>query len=491
MPFRSPSKTSIAVCLAAVTCAAGALPEALRPAPVPVRIELPRRGGSCLKDSVVRMRATLEKALARRNALVPDGDASALMVLKIDSSSNLCNISLEYRGAGDAVTARRILPPPRPVGLEILDTLARILDDSLRHRRSGSLDIATVPEGARVVIADRVVDSTPFHLEDVRPGLYRFLVYKPGWKLVGDTVTVTAGGAARWEDSLERSAAWIDSTRVARVEARRDSIWQDAIANPAKDQNGLFARLAAPVKEAGRSSVAVLPFEPSGDRIRGYDPGVMAAEYGVLRFGGDRRFDVVPASALERMRAGKGSAHPARVPDSAAAAAGRLAGAKYVVTGTVIANEGRQKFAARMVSVESGAIVSAGVVEKMDYEVERLYGDSLGDKSKFGSAVWRSLCVPGWGQFHLGRYGHGVVASTSNLAAVGFATWAGMKYSDDGSDDNRNLFASSLIVLGAAWTLNVVDAALLGHEESERVRPRYFALTTGPRPDGLALALMF
>lgn len=491
MPFRFPSKPSIAVCLAAVTCVAGTLPESLRSPQIPVRIELPRWGGSCLKDSAVHMRATLENALRGSDAVVLDGDASTLMLLKIDSSSNLCNIALELRGGGEALTVRRILPPPRPVGRGILDTLARILDDSLRHRRAGSVEIRTVPAGARVVFGDKMVDSTPLRLDGVRPGFYRYALYKPGWKLAGDTVTVTAGAVALREDSLVRSAAWIDSVRAARIEVRRDSIWRDAIANPVKDQTALFARLAAPVKGPGRVTVAVLPFEPSGDRKEAYDPGVMVAEYGVMRLGGDKRFEMVPASAVERMRAGKGAAHPARVTDSVAAAMGKLAGAKYVVTGTVISADSLQKFAARMVSVESGSIVSAGVVRKTDYEVESLYSDSLGDKSKFGSAVWRSVCVPGWGQFHLGRVGHGVMATTSNLAAAGFVAWAGMKYSDDGSDDNLNLFASSLIVLGATWTLNVVDAALLGHEESNRIKPRYFALTTGPRPDGLALAFVF
>ncbi len=367
---------------------------------------------------------------------------------------------------------------------------------------------------------------TPLRVEGLTPGVLGIAFTHPEWSDMADTLLVQAGQNLALNRTLERSADWLEAKRRADLAARRDSVWSAARTAPAKDLSELFDRLAAPVAAGSRSAVAILPFDVQGSQEGSYNPGLMAAEYGVARWSTDPRFAVVERAGVSKLLAEQAFAQSGAVSDSGAAQMGRLAAAKLLVTGTVSVADGKQVFAARLVDVETGAILSAAVSEKPSADMEALYRESLGEKGQMSAAVYRSLVGPGWGQFYTGHPVQGTVALLGTLGAIGFATWAYIDYADKDDqlqkfrkhdpstarpdesfeawleraeaaradkNDAGTMLGISFGVVGAVWALNVVDAAILGHLESKRIKAKYFAYVPTPvvRPEGVTLAWRF
>ena len=93
-------------------------------------------------------------------------------------------------------------PPPPPV------------------KRYGGLRVASNPSGAQVILNGYPSGTTPFKTEKLEAGLHRLRLDMPTYKLIDDSLTITAGKVEKREFSLEHTVAWRDS--VAAV--RRDSL---------------------------------------------------------------------------------------------------------------------------------------------------------------------------------------------------------------------------------------------------------------------------
>jgi hypothetical protein len=68
-----------------------------------------------------------------------------------------------------------------------------------------SLEVASRPAGARVLLDGREVGRTPLRLERIAPGRHTVRLELDGHRLWETTLTVTAGQAARVAGSLERT----------------------------------------------------------------------------------------------------------------------------------------------------------------------------------------------------------------------------------------------------------------------------------------------
>jgi len=500
------------------------VPESLRPQPIAVRVVVPLKAGACTGGTAPEdLSAALGRAADSTGILRSGAEASALLRLKLDEADGLCDVGLDFQDESGQVPAHALLPAGQTVVASgILSRLVSQLARDIASRRFASIELASTPAGARVRLAGQEAGTTPLRLEGVAPGRIPVELSLPGWQGATDTVSLAVGPNPAYSRTLVRSASWRDSVSGS----RRDSLWNGAKARPARDLAELFDRLAAPVPPGGRMAVAILPFDVQGKTAEGYDPGVMAAEYGVSRWSGDARFALVERQAVGRLLKEQAFAMSGAVSDSGAAEMGRLAAARYLVTGTVQVAGDKQVFSARLVSVETGNIVSAAVSEGGTAQLEDLYRDALGERGQLSASVYRSLVGPGWGQFYTGHPVHGSVALGTVLASLGFAAWAWVDYAgkdDDlqrfrkhdpatlregesgdgwlaraeGARSDRNDAATmvgvSLGVVGAVWAANVIDAAVLGHLESRRIRARYFARFPVPvaRPDGLALAWSF
>lgn len=443
-------------------------------------------------------------------------DASASARVRVRASAPDCRVRLEYLDSIGLVVAGpdSAVAPPGSAG-----RLFAALSDSVRRARTGVLTLESDPPGALAWLDGREIGATPAGIEGLRPGRVAFALRSPGWAERFDTASIAPGETDSVFIHLDRSAAWIDSVR-------RDSIWADARARPARDLPELFDRLAVPVATDPWVSVVVLPFEAAPGHGRGYDGGLAAAEFGIARWKRDPRFVVLRRELVRRHARAGAFAGSAAASDSAVAAMGALVSARYVVTGTVTAGAGTDRFEARMVSVRTGTVAAAATATVSSESVDDLYGSALGDPSRLPSVVARSAALPGWGQFHAGRTARGFAASGVCAAAAGVVAWAWSDFSDkDGRlRDYRDRDAStvrpgeqpgswwrraeeartarndaafvlglSVGALGIAWAGNVVDAFLVGRDESRRMRARYYAARPVPvvGPDRAALAWSF
>ncbi len=502
--------------------------DSLRAQPVPTRLVLPKVSGRCLEgpgDSSVRSRLATGFGVSRQIRM--DSLGSGLLRIKIDTADSLCDLTFDFQDSIGQASARVTLAVGQLVaGSDALERAAQKLSTSLARDRTTSLEIRTTPPGARVLLNGMEAGKAPLRLDGLRSGAVSMWLLEPGWNTVTENLRLLPGQPLVVERVLTRTKAWLDSVRLARIAGHRDSVWKAAQSRPAKDLNELFDRLAGPVPPGIRLPVAIIPFDVTGQKSSEYDPGVMAAEYGVARWTNDSRFVMVERQGVNKLLKEQAFAQSGSVSDSGAAQLGKIMAVRYLVTGTVKVIGGKQTFSARLVSVETGEILSAAVSESGTENLEELYRDALGERGQLSAALYRSTVGPGWGQFYTGHPVHGAIALGGVALAAGWTVWSAVDYLNkdaqlqqfrnhdpatkvaggtgedwiaraEGAREVRNqagtTLAISLGVLGVVWVANVIDAGVLGYQESQRIQAKYFAYLPTPVsvPQGMALAWRF
>jgi TolB-like protein len=497
--------------------------------PVSVRVVPLRPVPGCLDSSDASSVAVrLGSAATATGAFSVSPEAISTLRLRADSSEGVCQITVELQTEDTHLESRRVLPPGDSLkSSKRLDQAVEEIAASWLKLKTSRLEIATRPSGAQVRLNGQVVGSSPLSLPRLAPGAVSIAVAFAGWDDVLDTVLLEAGTGAKRDYTLHRSQAWLDSVRRAEVLRRHDSVWAFARQSPGKALPDLFSRLVPRDFPAGKQSVAILPFVVEGPKPKGYDPGVMAAEYGVAQYGKDPRFVVVERENLNRLLQEQALVQAGAANDSGAAQAGKLLAVRYLVTGTVRIQGGKQEFSARLVSVETGEIVSAAVASSASDNLEELYRTAIGERGQLTASLYRSAVGPGWGQFYTGHPVHGGIALGATVASLAWVAWSWSDYSDKhstlqkyrngdastvtvgesesewlasaekarkASNDAATRVSLSLGVLGAVWVGNLVDAGILGWEESRRIRTEYFSWapsTVTALPNGALLSWRF
>jgi len=485
--------------------------------PVPVRILPARSAGGCLDAAQVKAATDrLGQAAAASGAFVPSAQATNLLRMHMDLSDGICQVTVEFQGDDLRLEGRRLLAPGETVAnSKRLEQAVEELAGNWFKAKAATLTVTSEPAGAAVRLDGVQAGKTPEVVEHLRPGTVALRVGLAGYGDVSDTVFLQAGSALRRDCALRRLAGVRDNTAPF------------ARSRPGQSLQDLFERLIPPNLPEGRQTVAIFPFQVQGSSgTVGYDPGVMAAEYGVVRFSRDPRFAVVERAELNRLLQEQALGQSGALDDSGAVKAGKLLAARYIVTGTVRVQGATQEFSARMVSVETGEVVSAAVASSASQNLEALYREALGERGQVAGAVYRSAVGPGWGQFYTGHPVQGSIVLGATIAALGWSGWTWMDY--DGkhqtltkfrngdpstvtpnetvdqwvaaaeharSQNNRALstFEFSLGILGAVWAANLVDAGILGYEDSRRIRAEYFtwAPAVVPTGDGVRLSWRF
>jgi len=290
--------------------------------------------------------------------------------------------------------------------------------------------------------------------------------------------------------------------------------------------DGLYTQLLAVDLGGDRPAVAILPFMTSGTGRPGYDPGLMAAEYGAVRLSKDERVRLVDRANVNALLKEQALTLSGVATDSGAVQAGKILSVRYLITGSVLVEGSTQTVSVRMTSVETGAVVSAAMATLETGSMEALYRSSIGERDQLSASLYRSAVGPGWGQFYTGHPVHGSIALASTLGTLAWVGWSVADFRD--KDDRLARFRAkdaatvvpgesaqswasraetartdrnsasgrvtlSLAVLGGVWIANLVDAGVLGYADSRRIRSEYFSLL--PRPmattDGLALTWRF
>jgi TolB-like protein len=486
--------------------------------PVPVRV-LPARPATGCLDAAQAKSATdrLGQAAAASGAFVPSSQASDLLRMHMDLSDGICQVTVEFQGDDLRLEGKRLLAPGETVAnSKRLEQAVDELAGNWFKAKAANLTVASQPAGAVVRMDGLQVGKAPAIFAHLRPGSVAVQVGLPGYTEVSDTVFLDAGSSLRRDYALRRSAS-------DRGEAPSGS----ARSRPGQSLQDLFARLIPSNFPEGRQTVAIFPFQVQGSSSPlGYDPGVMAAEYGVARYAKDPRFAVVERDGLNRILQEQALGQSGALDDSGTVKAGKLLAARYIVTGTVRVQGPTQEFSARMVSVETGEVVSAAVASSASQNLEALYREALGERGQVAGALYRSAVGPGWGQFYTDHPVQGSIALGATVASVGWAGWTWVDYNGKNqtlakfrngdpstvtpnetvdqwvaaaeharSQNNRALstFEFSLGILGAVWAANLLDAGVLGFEDSRRIRAEYFtwAPAVDPTVDGVRLSWRF
>jgi TolB-like protein len=289
----------------------------------------------------------------------------------------------------------------------------------------------------------------------------------------------------------------------------------------------------------GEARVAVIPFTWVTGQQKS-DQGLAVAEYFTSRVAKDKRLKLVDRTQFQKVVAELALSQSGMVDESNALQAGRLLSANYLLTGTITDVLGMSRVSTKIISTETTEIVSSASIAFAPAELQGLTKELLGEKMQVSASVFRSLLLPGWGQFYSRKYARGGVGLALCLGGLGttivFAQQSAEKkrawnnyrntYGGDSAPtksaiteaarragtQSGPLYIAALAavtqktatlhdaysatfdrmvltgaITGGLWTLNVLDAMIAGIQEKQRFRP-YFAYRTGREIEtGLAI----
>lgn len=170
----------------------------------------------------------------------------------------------------------------------------------------------------------------------------------------------------------------------------------------------------------------------------------------------------------ELKRSQKGELSPAH-----AAQAGKLIGATHVLLGTVSTIGADLQISIRLVESETGVILKAASELARRKDLIAFRKDVVLVKSRSG-ALFRSMLIPGWGQFYNGDVKKGWLflgASVALIASIGtyalLGTRAKTRYQKNTQEvipdrrianDHYNTTNVLLVAAGTLWTAAILDA---------------------------------
>lgn len=264
---------------------------------------------------------------------------------------------------------------------------------------------------------------------------------------------------------------------------------------------------------------AVLPFETQETHSDG-DLGVAFAEFLITDIVQNSRAQLVDRTQLKTIIEEMTLSESGIIDESQMLELGKLSSAAYIVSGKVTKAIGSYLVTAQLINTETSEILGAAKmtipVSSANDEIAKLYQEHNYPRE----SAFRSLLIPGWGQFYSGEKAHGILSSSLCAIGLGVSIYIGVNqhnyYVDyeayrnlTGADyleeqqrvmdslqiinteadliiteigDNmydeynakRKAFAISTGITGGLWALNVFDAILTG-KKAEKQYQLYFA----------------
>lgn len=377
--------------------------------------------------------------------------------------------------------------------LKSVDSLLRA---TVRDKQFGTANLITQPPGAIVSGLPSGTMPTPISNLSLPQGVYPIQITHTTYVTVADTLRIESNKTTARNYVLEHSKAYQDSMLLLQAEQ-----------NPTTQLAVLFQRLLK-INVVGDPTIAVHPLDCDLDSLTlrklGYNPGIMAAEYAVAVIRKDARFRMV-----ER-----------KLPN------GEVSASHYEIRGQVVVLNGQHRFYVRIVDTKSKEILAASVAFTRTNQNEELFRTQLGERPNSTGAVFRSVLVPGWGQFYTDHPTHGNIFLTLAVGSLGYFTYRTVDFKDKDHKMNRFLDHSpatvkageseeswveraneavdtrnsaldqmniSLSLVGIVWIVNLVDAYWLGEASEKAIKPYYFTATPVIMPGqyGLNATLLF
>lgn len=167
--------------------------------------------------------------------------------------------------------------------------------------------------------------------------------------------------------------------------------------------------------EFKKTKIAVLDFQVQGEKFETDDMGKIVSEWLITTIVKTGRFDVVERRLLEKILHEQKMGSSALIDQQSAAKLGRILGVRTIVTGTVTKLSGYLEVNARVISVETGSIITAEKVKassavKLDFLV-----------SEIGEKIVRAFPLEG---YIVNRSENNIVIDIGSLAGA----QTGMKF---------------------------------------------------------------
>lgn len=295
---------------------------------------------------------------------------------------------------------------------------------------------------------------------------------------------------------------------------------QETLAKAPTDLATALDQLSAAAKRpAGPPpTLAVLPFQIAGGASP--EAAAVASETAVLHLARDSGWKLVERARFQSILQEQALWGSGAI--TSELEIGRALEARYLLAGTVATDGLRRLVALRLVDAVDGRIVATGAARVDGPKMDDALKEALGEKFGVSGAVFRSISVPGWGQFWTERPVRGSLWLGATLGLAGALTWSVLDWADkdnasedfknrdistfrpgespddwiaraNAAIDDRNAAATRNLVLGSAlagtWLLNVADAAWCGARSARSARARYFALAPLVGPDAAGARL--
>jgi len=389
------------------------------------------------------------------------------------------------------------------------------------HAGECEISFAAEPTGAMGALDSFPAAPSPW-TKSVLPGTHRLSVTSTGWsdtafEIACDSTAVVVA------PRLRRTKSSADSAKAARADSLSRARREFARATLAKASDDLPAaldRLSSGIhRDSGQIlSLAVLPFQAVGGAPS--EAATMASETAILRLSKDPRWKLVERERFQ-------SVLQEQALWGAAAAAselevGRALEARYLLAGTVAVDGLRRMVALRLIDATDGRVVAASAAKVDGPAMDEALKQALGEKLDMSGAVFRSLIVPGWGQFWTDRPLRGSFWLAADAGLVGAFVWSILDWADKDNTaqtykdrdaatfspgespdrwlqrankavQERNDAADRNLIIGSTlagvWALNVADAAWCGWRAAHTTRERYFAFSPILTPDAAGLRL--
>jgi len=131
--------------------------------------------------------------------------------------------------------------------------------------------------------------------------------------------------------------------------------------------------------EFQKTKIAVLDFEPIGEKLDTSDMGTILSEWFITGLVKSGRFDVVERTVLKKIVAEQGLSASGRIDEHSAGKLGNILGVKVIIAGSVVKNKGVIAMNSRVINVENGSIVaSENIHGKADSDLHALTSELTG-----------------------------------------------------------------------------------------------------------------
>lgn len=282
--------------------------------------------------------------------------------------------------------------------------------------------------------------------------------------------------------------------------------------------------------------LAIVPFD---DRAGGAeaDRGVAVAELVLAQLAARNRFSLVDRAEFRKMLDEIELSQSDLVEESGALQAGKMLAADALLTGSLTELFGTVRVTAKIIRTETSEILATASVTVVRNALDDFARGLIDEKGRVSSSVFRSLLAPGWGQFYTNKYARGAISLTLCAGAAGYCAYAiaatvgahndyddyyeYVQFSqefedrvqaeaaetgrpidsiradyDDIVDEYYNDYVAAHdravlagVITGAAWALNLIDAAIAGAQSRRKFRLYFMALPGAGGGAGLSIAI--